>query len=161
MPRKKKSRGPQLYFAHPTIYNTLEERVIIHALETMGWIVINPGERCYQRAYKDRREARPNEDPMAYWLKLVKHCERCVFTTFPSDLHAPGVPDGDRRVSAGVFREVRTFLKNGLPVHWTPPDARKSEDVTLEEVTGWGKFTLLNVPQTKALLLAAGINTTR
>ena len=147
------SKG-SVYFAHPiSLYNTLVEVVIVEALRRHGHRVVNPGEDQYQKAYRVRMEAFPQENPMAFWLKLAGSCDACVFAPFPRTDKVDGVPQSNKPlVGAGVVKEVDQFAVRQQPIYWTSPDIKTPEEVELRRFKGWYQFKRLTVEQTILLL---------
>lgn len=147
------------YFAHPiSLYNSPLEGMLIEALTTLGFSIVNPGEAQYQRAYESRRVAKPKENPMTYWIELANTCDNCIFTPFPREQNddAKVVSISQKPlVGAGVIKEVNSFIARRRPVYWVSPDVKRLEEVETFLFTGWSKFKLLTIAQTKALLLQA------
>jgi len=93
-------RVTRVYFAHPvTTYDTALE------FECDGFIrryvgevdIVNPNSTQHEAGYKKLRVLK--SDPMEYFVRLANTCDVCVF-----------LPFSDKRVGAGVWKEIKTFF---------------------------------------------------
>ncbi len=118
----------RVYFAHPiSSYGTVEERLVVSALEKTGDEVVNPGASAYQDAAKKIREnstdtKNAGKEVMDYFLALAASCDDCVFLSF-----------SDGKIGAGVVGEAKSFMARGRLV--------------MEAIIRDGRISFLPVPE--------------
>lgn len=145
------------YFAHPiSTYGTAEEAEILRYLNSLPDIskVINPSDAAIAAHVAQLKAAGRDSEVMPYFKQLCNDCQVCFFTTFGDDERADGAPDAPNRVGAGVWYEVESFwAREANAFH-----VRKAANglISVRQVTSWEGYTILDRPQTKALLRASG-----
>jgi hypothetical protein len=90
----------KLYFAHSKrLFGTKLENEILQVLRKFfpctAWLIIDPSQLKFP----------PNEDPLLYFLLVVKMCQAVVFVEYKD------------HVSRGVYREIEEALKNKISVY--------------------------------------------
>ena len=114
------------YLAHPvTDYGgTARQRRAIELIELCGMEVVSPDAPHHGVQYLMRG--------MGYFVELVRECDALAFMRFP-----------DGSVGAGVAREIRTALAEGMPVYDTDHGMSR-----VSQMPG----SVLSVDETRALI---------
>lgn len=129
----------KLYFAHPVnVYNTSLENILLQRIKKVfiswEWEIVNPAaeEHCVQ--YEEWKKRTNNG--MAYFTEVVlPNCHGCVFLGFQ-----------DGKIGAGVYKEIKFFFDNKLPVWEIFP----SEFICkLRDISDISKWRILNIEDTK------------
>ncbi|MDX1535387.1 MAG: hypothetical protein R3346_01315 [Candidatus Spechtbacterales bacterium] len=131
------SENRVVYFAHPiNTYDTpLEEEMLDLIREKLpDWEIENPNKPEHEEGYQ--RYKRETGNGMAYFTKeVLPKCSVAVFLAFR-----------DRKIPAGVVKEILFFLERGKMVYQVTPEGHFFSNLSVSQ------DDILSVSETRARL---------
>lgn len=111
------------YYAHCiSDYHTNKSRSHIKYLKQLGFEVIDPSSKKYEKCVKKmREEGKTGKQVMDYFVEIVKTCDLLAFAVATTN-----------KISAGVKKEIDTMREMEKPVIQMP-EFNSLETMTIEE----------------------------
>lgn len=114
----------KVYYAHSMhLYNTLQEKKDIDFLESLGYEVVNPNCKVFERQYRSWliENNIQDKDKMKWFESIVKPCDVLAYRSHTN-----------LRIPSGVLYEIDYAFRNGILV-FEIPTIIESRRMTLKE----------------------------